>query len=232
MANTASAAVAATNSFMTGDDEVLRKQLIDIANTFWCDTPTMNKMVSFFSDESNIAGILEAKKEYGIPPKNRPSTRSGFLSKWKDYCDIQGCYTFYSYAKISMDFPRLDEKNKENCYMLKTAINSIKNLKASAEQNDKGALTAIDDKLAQYYAHYANMSCDIYIVEEIKKKDTIALKEEKKEAFEMQGKAYDKVADDKKEGTDVNKIATYGFVGVAALIFVGVAVSKMGKSND
>ena len=232
MATTANTAIATTDSFMIGDDSALRKELIDVANTFWCDTPTMNKMVSFFSEASNIAGILEAKKEYGIPPSNRPSTRGGWLSKWTDYCDIQACYTFYSYAKLAMDFPKLNEMNKENCYKIKTAIVSLKNVKAAAQQDDTSALTAIDDKLAQYYAHYANMSCDIYIVDEIKRKDTLAAQTEKQSALDLQKDAYRTVSEDKKDGADVNKIATYGFVGVAALIFVGVAVSKMGKSND
>jgi hypothetical protein len=214
------------NKFIYGsdDDIQLRQQLVQIANTFECRNEK-NEWVSYFNNPANSQSLKEAMAKYGLPPKNRPATKSGNLfGRWTDYCDWTDTFRFYFYAKISQDFPALNPEQKTNCYLIKGYIDALQSEKVNA--NDLYAASGdkeiyilqsevINDKITYFNTLYSNMLCDTYFADQEKMK----LEEERKKALEQSQKinidTFQKTAGTSGGGT---KIGLYVFGGVAALI--------------
>jgi len=208
----------------------MKTRLIDIAKSVGCDTHS-SQMVNFFSDDDNWKGIIDAyDKEGGYPPENRPAVRKGFLKGWINYCDWADIYRFYCYAKISNDYPKL-EANKNNCSKLKSALLSIGTEKPNAILDDSYMIQAYTEKEREYNGLYAQMGCDQWLIDEEKiKAEELAkrLEDEAQKQFEV---AYDKTTGGDSGGdagsTPKKNYLLYGFVGVAALLFIGIVIKKM-----
>ena len=208
----------------------LKNKLIDIAKSVGCDSNKSATMVNFFSDDDNWIAIVDTyDKIGGYPMRNRTSVRPCWLCKWIDYCDWQDVYHFYSFAKISHEFPEL-EAEKNNCYQLKSALVSLEAVKANTILSDSSYQTAVEEKMAEYNALYASMACDKYIIDEEKRKAEEMSKRAQELAQKLQADAFDKASGNKPtEGSKTSNYILYGFVGVAALVFVIVLVKKMKK---
>jgi hypothetical protein len=207
------------------DDTQLRQQLVDIANNFGCTGGAQNEWASYFSNRANIQGIKEAYAKYGLPPKNRISTRSkGLFGRWTNYCDWGDTYRFFYYAKIAQDYPALNPQNKQNCYIIKGFISGLQSEKKNITQqyaikNDiekyNRELEVVGDKLNDFNSLNSRMSCQEYFSEQ----DRIIFNEQRKEVKDQSQKdledSFDKTASVSGGGT---KVAIYVFGGVAALI--------------
>lgn len=215
------------------DDTQLRQQLVDIANNFGCTGGAQNEWVSYFQNPANIQGIKEAKAKYGLPPKNRISTRSkGLFGKWTNYCDWGDTYRFYYYAKIAQDFPALNPNDRRNCYVIQGFLDGLESEKANAANiyavtNDREKynreLQVIADKLNDFNSLYSSMSCAQYFSEQ----DRLISEEQRKKALEQSQKinvgTFQQTAGTSGGGT---KIAIYVFGGVAALIGIMLLARK------
>lgn len=208
----------------------LKNKLIEIAKSVGCDANKSAVMVNFFSDDDNWIAIVDTyDKVGGYPARNRPSVRPSFFKKWIDYCDWQDVYSFYSFAKISQEFPEL-QNDKNNCYQIKSALVSLEAVKANTILGDSSYQKAVEEKMAEYNALYASMSCDKFIIDEEKRKAEELAKRQLEAAQKAQGEAFDKASGNKPtEGSKTSNYILYGFVGLAALVFVIVLVKKVKK---
>ena len=214
------------------DDPALRQELVSIANTFSC-RPETGEMISFFNNPNNISGIKAAKAKYGIPPKNRPATKSsGLFGRWTDYCDWYGIFDFYYYANLSNEYPVLNPENKANCYSIQGYLDSLRFEKESVEKvytltEDKEKLSRelniIQEKTSEYNSFFAKMMCEEYFLEQEELKYKLSKEEQQKKADEAQQKAFKDTAGTSGGGT---KLAIYVFGGVAALIGIMLLARK------
>lgn len=206
----------------------MKTKLMDIAKSVGCDSRS-SKMVNFFSDDDNWKAIIDTYDKFGdYPPANRPSVRKGWLKGWTNYCDWADIYRFYCYAKISLDYPKL-EANKNNCTKLKSALLAIEAEKANAILDDTYMIEAYTDKEREYNGLNTQMGCEQWIIDEGKRKAEEMANRQEEGALKLQGSAYDDVTGGDAGSTpDVkNNYLLYGFVGVAALLFIGIVIKKM-----
>jgi len=215
------------------DDAQLRQQLVDIANNFGCTGGAQIEWASYFENPANIQGIKEAKAKYGLPPKNRISTRSkGLFGKWTNYCDWGDTYRFYYYAKIAQDFPALNPNDRRNCFVIQGFLEGLESEKTNAANiyaitNDREKynreLEVIGEKLNDFNSLNSTLSCEQYFSEQ----DRIIVDERRKKTKEQSQKdlqdSFDKTASVSGGGT---KIAIYVFGGVAALIGIMLLARK------
>lgn len=219
--------------YNSADDEALRNSLLEIANTgLWCNQEVYNTAVQFFKNPANINALKEARDGMGLPAKNRASERK-FL-KTVDYCDWGDLYKFYYYAKLAKTFPKLNPKDKSNCYKIEGIIEGLQ-----AEKTERTRIfTSTNDiekykreqevlalKIAEFNALFASMSCDVYMREELDKRAEEARIRSEEQA---QQTLEDVFADTQKASQNTTKIATYIAIGVAALIG-GLVVIKLLK---
>jgi hypothetical protein len=229
---------AATNpvdSFVynSGDDEALRKALVDVANSgLWCNQEVYNTSIQFFNNPANINALKEARDGMGLPARNRESERK-FL-KTKDYCDWGDLYKFYYYAKLAKTFPRLNPNNKENCYRIEGIIEGLQAEKTERTRiysttNDiekyKREEEVLALKIAEFNSLFAAMTCEVYMRDELDKRSAEIRMQTEEEAQETLKEVF---ADTQKASQNTTKIATYVAIGVAVLIG-GLVVIKVLK---
>jgi len=207
----------------------IKNKLIEIAKSVGCDPTKSSVMVNFFSDDDNWNAIIDTYDKFSYPMRNRPSVRPCFFCKWIDYCDWQEVYHFYNFAKVSFDYPEL-ETDKNNCYQIKSALVSLETAKANSILGDASYKTALEEKISEYNSLFASMSCDKFIIDEEKRKAEELAKRQLEAAQKAQGEAFDKASGNKPtEGSKTSNYILYGFVGLAALVFVIVSVKKVKK---
>jgi hypothetical protein len=217
----------AVNSFFyQKDDSSLRQELSNIANTFFCTNGQQNTWVAFFQNPMNISGILEAKERYGIPPKNRDSERPCWLCDWVDYCDWGDMYSFYFYAQLAMDYPKIDPNDKNNCYLIDGFLTGLENEKtlsiqrfANSKDNDKQSreLEAIGEKMSYYESLKSKMQCNKFKEQEADKRTQSNEVFSSNLASSAQTDALKKALDVPSSGGGT-KIALYVGIGTAILI--------------
>jgi hypothetical protein len=208
----------------------IKNKLIDIAKSVGCDANKSSIMVNFFSDDDNWIAIIDTYDKFSYPMRNRTSVRPCFLCKWIDYCDWQEVYRFYNFAKVSYDYPRLANE-KKNCYQIKSALVSLETAKANSILADTYYKTALEEKISEYNSLFASMSCDKFIIDEEKRQAEELAKREQELAQKLQAEAFDKASGNKPtEGSKTSNYILYGFVGVAAIVFL-IVLSKRVKKD-
>jgi len=210
--------------YNSGDDEALRKALIDIANTgLWCNQEVYNASIQFFNNPANINALKEARDGMGLPSRNRESKKR-FLQKPLDYCDWGDLYKFYYYAKIAKTFPRLNPKNLQNCYKIEGIIEGLQAEKTErsriyATTNDlekyKREQEVLALKITEFNSLFANMSCEVYMRDELDKRSQEIRMQTEEEAQETLKEIFEDTQDASQNTT---KVATYVAIGVAVLI--------------
>ena len=219
----------------------LKDTLIDIVNGIkrvndpsatGCDENAMSKLnacANYFSSMDNWMSIIDAYEKWGrFPDRNRQDTGSGRGTI--HYCDWLDIYNFYNYAMVSKDFPKLEAK-QSNCYVIKSALDSLEQLKANETFGDSSYFEALNKKYTEYTALYSSMACDKYIIDQDKKDSDEAEKLAAAEALRLQKEAFETATggtSTNKEGksTNTNKYILYGFVGLAAIGFITVLIMK------
>jgi hypothetical protein len=220
---------AATNpvdSFVynSGDDEALRKALLDVANSgLSCNSEVYNTAVQFFNNPANINALKEARDGMGLPSRNRESKKR-FLQKPLDFCDWGDLYKFYYYAKLAKTFPRLNPNNKENCYRIEGIIEGLQ-----AEKTERSRIYATTNdiekykreeevlalKIAEFNSLFASMTCEVYMRDELDKRSAEIRMQTEEEAQETLKEVF---ANTQTASQNSTKIATYVAIGVAVLI--------------
>jgi len=190
----------------------------------------IDSMLNFFNDPDNARAIAEAAdKKGGYPAKNRESyhTGLGMFGTWHDFCDYQPIYDFYNYARIAVDFPKINA-TQSNCYQIKTALVGLEAVKANAlNGNDNSYLTAIQTKITEYNAIYAALACDQYIINQEKAQLEAATLREQQAAADLQAQAFDKASGNTPTtGSKTGTYVLYGFVGLSAIVFLSVVLKK------
>ena len=156
---------------MAQDNQQLRTQLLQIADTLGCMSESAN-IKSFFNDPNNIQGIIDAQNRYGMPSPNKPSyhTGLGLFEKnwgWHDFCERDSLGKFYAFAKLSMTYPTYSSTDQTNCQKIKDALVSLNTAKNSIPQTDKNVAAsqklAYDDKILDYTNLYSTLTCDTYL---------------------------------------------------------------------
>jgi hypothetical protein len=205
----------------------LKNKIIKVATVVdSCASDYYNKMINFFRDDDNWKAIIDAYDKLGMPTSQyiNPTVFRHTTCSW------QNVYTFYSYARVAADFPHLDS-DKKNCYQIKSALVSLEAVKANSILNDSYYGTAIDTKITEYNALFASMSCDKYIIDEEKRQAEELSKREQELAQKLQMEAYDKASGNTPTaGSKTSNYILYGFVGVAAIVFLIVLAKKV--KND
>jgi len=221
----------AVDTFVYGnirDNASLRSQILDVVSTFSC-VSFFNEMKSFFGNPKNMSGIQDAYDKYGMPTKNRQAVHHTF-GGWKDYCDWTNIGKFYQYAKLSIDFPSLNEKDMDNCYVIKNYLVSLEDAKTAADKLQvskpdealhTSTIQAISDKVAYYNGLNSKMNCTLYIQKQ--DDERAALAEANSVALTQQSNL-EVFAATTKTSANTSKIAVYVFAGVAVLI--GILVAK------
>lgn len=215
-------------SIPTSEQDKIIKNIKDVNDTYGCMSQNA-EMKAFFSNTINKDAIISAVEKYGMPPKNTPSyhTGAGFLGSWHDFCDWdKGIFKVYCYAKISVDYPKLDETTK-NCERIRTALVGLKDAAGSAILTEQANQDAIEDKTKEYNSLYAKLACDSFIIDEEKRKARELSQIEKDAAAIALEKAYDKASGNTStEGSKTSNYILYGFVGVAAIVFLIALIKK------
>lgn len=206
----------------------MANNLSAIVDSYGC-MPEYKDMKAFFDNPSNSKGIQDAITRYGMPVPNRESYNTGFgLFKknwgWVDFCDWENIQKFYEYAKLSVSFPTLVGTNKDDCYKVKSAIDSLEEQRNSvnsfikSENQRVSFLAALSDKIADYNSFYGNNSCELYMTQK---------------AAQLEAEAEQKVAETQANASMASaKLGVYVFGAIAAFIGISYALGVVTKKTN
>jgi hypothetical protein len=108
---------------------------------------------------------------------------------------------------------------------------SLETAKANSILADTYYKTALEEKISEYNSLFASMSCDKFIIDEEKRQAEELAKREQELAQKLQAEAFDKASGNKPtEGSKTSNYILYGFVGVAAIVFL-IVLSKRVKKD-
>ena len=210
----------------------MANQMVEIAQSVGGCRPKneVDPMVQFFQDPDNQKAIEEAADKLGgYPARNRKSEHHGccLWGYWTDYCDWEPIYDFYNYAKVSVDFPKL-QSVQTNCGIIKSALVGLQDAKSAAiSTKDDRRRRAIDMKISEYNSLYASLNCDQYLIDQERIKAEEAAKREQLLAAQLQADAFDKASGNvATAGSKTGTYVLYGFVGLSAIVFLTVLLKK------
>jgi hypothetical protein len=203
-------------------NEDLRVQFGEVVETYFCMSQ-VDEMRNFYKDTSHTQAIADAFAAYGMPPKNRQSTRSGW-GKWTDYCDWEkGLYKFYLAAKLYLKFPALGYTDTKNCQKLKEVADAleVEKLNANKQRVSDGdankesyTLMVINDLQSNVNAAFSNMNCSL-VLSTNKKNETLA---DLKQATEQS----DPAATADAKPTSTTNIITYIAIALVVVVFIKI----------